>query len=98
MKYGLITYGDLIYHSALEYQITSPQFLNGQYTSSDTQTGDTNGSADEGSQLYNNVLNAPIVSSRVWDVVAQASLVPIPPQFSTFDPSLCKPPASVTPH
>jgi hypothetical protein len=81
MKYGMLTYGDLLYHSALEWEgIASPQ---------------TDGLPIRASQLYQTVLNTPIATSRAWDVVAESEKIDIPSQF-VFDPSLCFKPAKTT--
>jgi hypothetical protein len=80
MKYGMISYGDLIYHSSIEWQgISAPA---------------TGGDPIFASQLYQISLNAPIASSRAWDVVAQSQQIDLPPQFATFDPATCFKPQS----
>jgi len=79
MKYGMITYGDLIYHSSIEFQgITA-----------------NNGSPMQASQLYQVVLNQPIATSRAWDVVGESDMVDIPSQYSTFNPATCFKPDSL---
>lgn len=80
MKYGMVTYGDLLYHSSLEWEgIASPQ---------------RDGLPMRASQLYHTVLNSPIATSRAWDVIGEADKVDIPAQFPTFDASQCVKPAS----
>jgi hypothetical protein len=79
MNYGMLTYGDLLYHSALEWQgISAPQ---------------SDGLPIRASQLYQVTLNSPIATSRAWDVIAEAQKIDIPSQF-VFDPSTCFKPAS----
>jgi hypothetical protein len=81
MNYGMITYGDLIYHSSLEWQtISAPN---------------TNGYPTYASQLYQIEMNAPIASARVWDVIGEAQLVDIPSQMATFNPAQCFKPATL---
>jgi hypothetical protein len=80
MKYGMITYGDLLYHSALEWEnIAAPT---------------TDGDPSSSSQLYQVTLNQPIATSRAWDLVSQSQMIPIPTQFATFNPATCFKPAS----
>jgi hypothetical protein len=80
MKYGMLTYGDLLYHSALEWEgISAPQ---------------TNGLPISASQLYQVQLNSPIASARVWDVISEAEKIDIPSQM-VFDASTCFKPASM---
>src|SRR5262249_13433928 len=80
MKYGIITYGDLIYHSSLEWQgISAP--------------ADGTGNPIFASQLYQTTLNEPIAESRAWDIVGQTEGIDIPTQFATFDPATCFKPA-----
>jgi hypothetical protein len=79
MKYGMLTYGDLLYHSALEWQgISAPQ---------------NDGLPIRASQLYQVTLNSPIATSRAWDVIAESQKIDIPSQF-VFDSSTCFKPAS----
>jgi len=81
MKYGIITYGDLLYHSSIEWQgIAAP--------------ADGSGNPIFASQLYQTNLNEPIAESRAWDIVGQAEMIDIPAQFATFDPSTCFKPAT----
>ncbi len=81
MQYGMITYGDLLYHSALEWQnFAAP--------------ADGSGTPYLASQLYQVTLNQPIATTRAWDAVAQSEKIPIPPQFATFDPATCFKPQS----
>jgi hypothetical protein len=93
MQYGLIAYGDLLYHSALEQADMSPQAGVGN-GASDSQEGSSNSTTFEGSSLYQVVLNQPITSTRAWDAIGQADNIDIPPQFSTFDPASCFAPSS----
>ena len=68
MKYGMVTYGDLIYHSALEWQEVS----------------------NVSGALYQQQMNAPIASSRVWDAIYESDQLDIPTQqLATFDPTAC---------
>jgi hypothetical protein len=79
MKYGMLTYGDLLYHSSLEWQnIAAPM---------------KDGLPFRNSQLYHTTLNSPIATSRAWDVVAESQQIDIPSQF-VFDPATCFKPAS----
>jgi hypothetical protein len=93
MQYGLVVYGDLLYHSALEQANMSPQ-TGVAGGASDSQEGDTSTYTFEGSSLYQVILNQPITSTRAWDAIGQADNIDIPPQFSTFDPASCLPPSS----
>lgn len=76
MKYAFITYGDLLYHSSIEYQELS------------------NGAVNQNAQLYQVLLNAPIASSRTWDVIGHADHVDFPAQLGTLDTSLCRKPSN----
>jgi hypothetical protein len=78
MKYAMIGYGDLLYHSAIEWQEMSDS------------------AANKDSQMYQNQLNSPIATSRVWDVVAHSDKIEVPTQFSSFNPALCKKPSRQT--
>jgi hypothetical protein len=80
MKYGIVTFGDLLYHSALEWQNISAPAQNGYPTFA--------------SQDYQVTLNTPIATSRAWDVLSQAQQIDIPAQFATFDPNTCVKPGS----
>jgi hypothetical protein len=81
MKYGMISYGQLLYHSALEWQnISQPQ---------------TNGYPSFASQNYQIILNQPIADSRAWDVIGETGLIDMPTQFVTFDATLCRKPMTV---
>jgi hypothetical protein len=81
MNYGMITYGDLLYHSALEWaNIADPN---------------TDGVPTLASQEYQITLNSPIASSRAWDVIGESDEVDVPSQFATFDPGNCFKPAVV---
>jgi PKD repeat protein len=95
MQYGMIVYGDLLYHSALEQANMSPQsgLANGA-SSSDSLEGATYNYTFEGSALYQVILNQPITSTRAWDAIGQADNIDIPPQFSTFDPAACLAPSN----
>ncbi len=95
MKYGLVAYGDLLYHSAREQADMSVQVgLPGGAQSSDSLQGATDNYTFEGSSLYHVILNQPITSTRAWDAIGQADNIDIPPQFSTFDPTTCIAPSN----
>jgi hypothetical protein len=95
MQYGMIVYGDLLYHSALEQAGMSPQMgLANGAQSSDSLEGDTYDATFEGSSLYHVILNQPITSTRAWDAIGQSDNIDIPPQFATFDPSACVAPSN----
>jgi hypothetical protein len=94
MKYGLVVYGDLLYHSAREQADMSPQYISGGAQASDSTEGNTYDFTFEGSSLYHVILNQPITSTRAWDAIGEADNIDIPPQFATFDPSTCIAPAS----
>jgi hypothetical protein len=95
MQYGLVVYGDLLYHSAREQFDMSPQAgLPNGAQSSDSLEGNTDDYTFEGSSLYHVILNQPITSTRAWDVVGQADNIDIPPQFATFDPAACLAPSN----
>jgi hypothetical protein len=96
MKYGMVVYGDLLYHSAREQMDMSPQSgLPGGAQSSDSVEGNTYNYTFEGSSLYHVILNQPITSARAWDAIGQADNIDIPPQFATFDPSTCVAPSNI---
>jgi hypothetical protein len=78
MNYGEIVYGDLLYHSSVEWQELSSSVAN------------------QDPQMYQTLLNAPIASARVWDVVGHADTLDVPSQFATFDPTACRKPAVKT--
>ena len=80
MKYGMITYGDLLYHSALEWEAIAGL--------------PSQGLPILASQLYHVVLDSPVASSRAWDAVMESDLIDIPTQFATFDPTKCFKPQS----
>jgi hypothetical protein len=80
MKYGMITYGDLLYHSALEW--------------SGIAGLPTSGLPMLASQLYHVELDSPVASSRAWDAVMESDLIDMPTQFATFDPTKCFKPKS----
>jgi hypothetical protein len=82
MKYGMITYGDLLYHSAIEWEALASRQSDGLPVRS--------------AQLYHTLLNTPIATSRTWDVIGESEKVDIPAQFPTFDASLCRKPASLS--
>jgi hypothetical protein len=95
MQYGLVVYGDLLYHSAREQADMSPQTgLSNGAQSSDSLEGNTDDYTFEGSSLYHVILNQPITSTRAWDAIGQADNIDIPSQFATFDPSSCVAPSS----
>jgi hypothetical protein len=73
MRYGMISYGDLIYHSSLEWQEVY----------------------NERSSQFHVLMNSPIASTRAWDFVGHAEKIDIPSQFASFDPTLCRKPASI---
>jgi hypothetical protein len=96
MQYGLVVYGDLLYHSAREQADMSPQAgLPNGAQSSDSLEGNTDNYTFEGSSLYHVILNQPITSTRAWDAIGQADNIDIPPQFATFDPSSCVAPSNI---
>lgn len=97
MQYGMVAYGDLLYHSALEQESISPQ-IGVSGGASDSQAGNTDYYTFEGSSLYQVILNQPITSSRAWDALGQADNIDIPPQFATFDPAACFAPSSIAIH
>lgn len=78
MKYGLIAYGNVLYHSSAE--ITT-NYLG--------QTQDTE--AVGGSTHY--VMNTPWADTRIWDAVGHSEKIDIPTQFN-FDPGACFKPKS----
>jgi hypothetical protein len=78
MKYGLISYGSLLYHSGAEI---IANYL-GQ-----TQ----NSIALGGSTHY--VMNTPSGDTRIWDLVGHSEKIDIPTQF-TYDPATCFKPKS----
>jgi len=97
MQYGMVVYGDLLYHSAREQADMSVQSgLSNGAQSSDSLEGNTYNYTFEGSSLYQVILNQPITSTRAWDAIGQADNIDIPPQFATFDPSLCVAPSNST--
>jgi hypothetical protein len=75
MKYGLVSYGSLIYHSALEWQ--------------ENERSVTAGALKNNLGFYQYELNAPIIDSRVWDAIGESDMIDIPSQFSTFNPAYC---------
>jgi hypothetical protein len=75
MKYGLVAYGSLIYHSGLEWQ--------------ENERSVTDGPLKNNTALYHYQLNAPIVDSRAWDAIGESDMIDIPSQFSTFNPAYC---------
>jgi hypothetical protein len=79
MKYGMISYGSLLYHSGAEI-ITN--YL-GQAQSSIAIGGSTH---------Y--VMDTPYGDTRIWDLVGHSEKIDIPSQF-TFDPATCFKPKSV---
>jgi hypothetical protein len=81
MKYGMVTYGDLLYHSALEWETYASAARDGLPMRS--------------AQLYHTILNTPIATSRAWDVIGESEKVSIPAQFPTFDASACRKPSSL---
>ena len=82
MKYGLVAYGSLIYHSALEWQ--------------ENERSVTAGALKNNTAFYQYQLNAPIVDSRAWDAIGETDMIDIPSQFSTFDPNSCIKPKDLT--
>jgi len=82
MNYGLVAYGSLIYHSALEWQENERSVLDGAMKNN--------------TALYQYQLNAPIVDSRVWDAIGESDMIDIPSQFSTFNPAYCLKPKDTT--
>lgn len=82
MNYGLVSYGSLIYHSALEWQENERSVLSGALKNN--------------AAFYQYQLNAPILDSRVWDSIGESDMIDIPSQFSTFDPAACRKPKDLT--
>jgi hypothetical protein len=95
MQYGMVVYGDLLYHSAREQADMSVQSgLSNGAQSSDSLEGNTYSYTFEGSSLYHVILNQPITSTRAWDAIGEADNIDIPPQFATFDPAACVAPSN----
>ncbi|MES1192059.1 MAG: hypothetical protein ABUS47_13390 [Steroidobacter sp.] len=82
MNYGLVVYGSLIYHSALEWQ--------------ENERSVTAGALKNNTALYDYQLNAPIVDSRVWDAIGESDMIDVPSQFSTYNESYCIKPKDLT--
>ncbi|HEX4340361.1 MAG TPA: hypothetical protein VH062_30845 [Polyangiaceae bacterium] len=78
MKSAMIGYGDLLYHSSLEWQEVSDS--------------DTN----KNSQLYQYLLNTPIATNRLWDMIGHSDKNDIPAQFGSLDTSTCFKPTMTT--
>jgi hypothetical protein len=78
MKSAMIGYGDLLYHSSVEYQEISDS------------------AANKDAQLYQYLLNQPIVSSRLWDTIGHSDGNDLPADFKGFDPALCRKPADTS--
>jgi hypothetical protein len=80
MKYGLIGYGNVLYHSSAEITTNYVGQVQDQ-------------KAVGGSFHY--VMNTPFTDTRIWDAVGHSEKIDIPtPQF-TFDPALCFKPQSI---
>ncbi len=82
MKYGLIAYGNVLYHSAAETREA--------YLSTFGGSGPTFGAVG-GSTHY--IMNTPWADTRVWDAVGHSEKIGIPSQLS-FDASACFKPQS----
>jgi len=82
MKYGLITYGDVLYHSSAE--------TSAAYTGVESYQGAVGGS-------FHYVMNTPWSDTRIWDAVGHSEKIDIPTQF-TFDAGACFKPKSTAVH
>jgi hypothetical protein len=71
MDYAMIVYGDLVYHSSVEWQELS------------------NSADSRAPQMYQQLLNQPIATSRAWDFIGHSDGAALP---ATFDATLCRPP------
>ena len=78
MQYGLISYGDVLYHSSAE--------TSAAYTGVESYQGAVGGS-------FHYVMNTPWSDTRIWDAVGHSEKIDIPPQF-TFDAGACFKPKS----
>ncbi|MBC7957140.1 MAG: hypothetical protein H7Y33_14865 [Cytophagales bacterium] len=78
MKYGLVGYGQVLYHSAAEI---------GQNYAWPDGSGNNRGGS------FNYLMNTPWTDTRAWDAVGHSEIVDIPAQMK-FDPALCFEPAS----
>ncbi|MEO5559178.1 MAG: hypothetical protein ABIO49_05235 [Dokdonella sp.] len=79
MNYGLITYGNVLYHSSAE---TSAAY-----------TGVEGGYEGAVGASFHYVMNTPWADTRIWDAVGHSEKIDIPPQF-TFDAGACFKPKS----
>lgn len=82
MNYGLIVYGQVLYHSDAEY---------GEYYVPERPASNPY-QAPYGS--FHLSMNTVAADSRAWDAVGHSEKIAIPPLFS-FDPALCRPPGNV---
>jgi hypothetical protein len=80
MKYGLLMYGDVLYHSSAETPFS--------YVGVEGYRGAVGGS-------FHYVMNTPWADTRIWDAVGHSEKIDIPPQFA-FDPATCFKPKSTT--
>jgi hypothetical protein len=79
MKYGLVGYGQVLYHSGAEI---------GQNFAWPDGSGNNRGGS------FHYLMNTPWTDTRAWDAVGHSEKIDIPPQLR-FDPNLCFEPASV---
>ena len=79
MKYGLLVYGDVLYHSSAETPYA--------YVGVEGFRGAVGGS-------FHYVMNTPWADTRIWDAVGHGEKIDIPPQFA-FDPATCFKPKSM---
>lgn len=82
MKYGLIAYGNVLYHSSAE--------TGEGYLSSFGGSGPSFGAVGGGTHY---IMNTPWADTRVWDAVGHSEKISIPSQMS-FDPATCFKPQS----
>ncbi|MEP6881065.1 MAG: hypothetical protein ABI866_03675, partial [Dokdonella sp.] len=78
MNYGLISYGNVLYHSSAE--------TSSAYTGVESYQGAVGAS-------FHYVMNTPWADTRIWDAVGQSEKIDIPTQF-TFDAGACFKPKS----
>jgi len=78
MHYGLIAYGNVLYHSSAE--------TSAAYTGVESYQGAVGGS-------FHYIMNTPWSDTRIWDAVGQSEKIDIPSQF-TFDAGACFKPKS----
>ncbi len=82
MNYGLIGYGDVLYHSSAE-TVTN-------YVGQEQFAGAVGGS-------FHYVMNTPWADMRAWDAVGHSEKIDIPSQFA-FDAGACFKPKSIVVH